>query len=571
MRFKEDYQYTFKHARHEELRRSVESLRTDAPESYLPILKKTHTDVTKALERIEKGQTASAQVVAESTRRSSQEVVKELGSLANRIEGRMDTLTTSVDDAAFQITGSIERAARYLGAELSHISYMLGNLTKIGMEMLEVLKQSLDNESRQYFEQGMLAYGQHEYEIARDRLLLALEANKTNAIAYILLGIIAVEEDESEAAMRYFDLTRKFAADDRHRALGWYHLANCHRALGDLEEARTCMDMAVDVQKREAWLWYEHAKICALQVLEDDCRVSLERAFMLDWDLWAFSECESGFDPVISAVVAARRNTKAKTAARLDKDIAELETLGGQLMALTAVESIPDEFDRALRDHISARESDHLDEYLRVIRTTESVKLAALESVQQLVDERIKKNDVSVKAIADERVYADRRIDQERHQAINEHHTAIEEEDKRIDQTPGDGMFWAWGILFGILVIVLILVLARIWNSAEDGTGMKVFATILVALGTAAIGFVVFWLGGAIGMGLGYVVAFFQKRRSWRGQQDSRLKEKELAVETRKRNSAADFDRRIKEAESLGVKLQNDKAAVYRALKELET
>jgi len=566
MQFKKDYLFTFEKMKDDERHYELKSLLTGASVGLAPALERSLAEVRKGIRR---GQAEAAQVVADSNRRAALSIVKELGYLEQQLGGQMQQLTTSVHGAAAQISGSIEQAARYLGAELSHISFQLSLQTQIGQETLRILKESLDNESRQYFEQGIAAFEQDEIEIARERFQRALEANSTNAVAYQYLGFIAVEDEDPDAALRNFDLSRKFAPDDRNRALAWYHLANCRRALGALDEARACMDAAVELRDGEAWLWYERAKICALQGKAADCDASLEKAFWRDWLFYAKSALEPGFDMVSGAAEAARARSKQKALDRLDKDLGEMEALTQRLAELPTGEPAHVDAAAALRTLRDARDTDNLYEFLDAIRGVPQLTRLVLEAAQRALAERVKGAEGDLATLAGLRDLARRQSEKALDEARKEHDEMLAADDKRIKGSGADVLDWVYGILFGALGIAFIFLMFLLWTSSEDGAGDKILGTIFALIGAVIAGAVILFGGGFFSMAAGGVLAFFRRHRGWRGKQDELLAEKQRELNDRQKVKDDDFARRIRKAEPGVAALQKDLAAVEKELEAL--
>lgn len=126
-------------------------------------------------------------------------------------------------------------------------------------KILQVLLTSLDNTSRQYYDQGVKCYETSENEFAKERFNRALDANRTNYFAYQYLGFIAVNADDSKEAIKNFDLAKKFAENNYYRALAHSHIARSLNAIGDVSKASENADAAAHAAPDHARFWYESA------------------------------------------------------------------------------------------------------------------------------------------------------------------------------------------------------------------------------------------------------------------------------------------------------------------------
>ena len=157
--------------------------------------------------------------------------------LQRELQYQADHIVDAVDRGSADVVGAVQRACDYLGGQLCEVRWAIERQTDISRQILEVLLTSLDNTSRQYWEQGVKCYETAEHEFARERFNRALDANRTNYFAYQYFGFIAVHEENSSEAIKNFDLARKFADSGYHRALALSHLARSHHAAGNLPQA----------------------------------------------------------------------------------------------------------------------------------------------------------------------------------------------------------------------------------------------------------------------------------------------------------------------------------------------
>jgi tetratricopeptide (TPR) repeat protein len=240
--------------------------------------------------------------VAQSQMAASAALQAELAYQADRIgqqilQGSSDVVA-AIERGSADIVTAIQQMGDYLGSGLCEIRWAVERHTRVSEEILRVLLNSLDNESRQYFEQGVKCYETSEYEFAGERFNKALEANRTNYFAYQYLGFIAVEKDKPSEAIRNFDLARKFAETGYHQALALSHLARSHYAIGDLTKAAELAKGATNAHPDTAKFWYEFAAYCARLSRSQHAMAALKEAIERDWTYWTVVIVDTDFDLV---------------------------------------------------------------------------------------------------------------------------------------------------------------------------------------------------------------------------------------------------------------------------------
>ena len=106
---------------------------------------------------------------------------------------------------------------------------------------------------------GVSAFGKKDEAALKERFNRALDANRTNYFEYQYLGFIAVNADDSQSALKNFELAKKFADSDYYRALAHSHLARSLSAIGDVPKASENAAAAVQAAPDQGRFWYESA------------------------------------------------------------------------------------------------------------------------------------------------------------------------------------------------------------------------------------------------------------------------------------------------------------------------
>jgi tetratricopeptide (TPR) repeat protein len=217
-------------------------------------------------------------------------------SLRDELAYQAEQICQEVQRSSEQVVDAIQQMADYLGAGLSEVRWAVERHTRVSEATLRLLLSSLSNESRQYWEQGVACYETKEYELAKERLQKALEANRTNSFAYEYLGFISVDEDNAEAAIRNFDLARKFSKSNHHRAIALSHLARSSHAAGNLRNAVDFSKAAVEADPQTAKFWYEYGTYCARSGDVASAIAPLREAIQRDWNYWGVIAVDSDLD-----------------------------------------------------------------------------------------------------------------------------------------------------------------------------------------------------------------------------------------------------------------------------------
>ncbi len=239
-----------------------------------------------------------AQTQADASAALQGELAYQADRLGRQIAESSSNIVSAVEQSSFEICSEIQQMSDYLGAGLSEVRWAVERHTEVSENILRILIESLSNESRQYFEQGVKCYETSEYEFARKTFSKALEANITNHFAYQYLGFIAVNEDNSDEAIRNFDLARKFAENDYHRALAFSHLARSYQATNELAKAVDLAEKATETYPDLAKFWYEFAGYSARLGNKEQAIVSLEEAIERDWLFFTIVAGDKDFDSV---------------------------------------------------------------------------------------------------------------------------------------------------------------------------------------------------------------------------------------------------------------------------------
>ncbi len=206
-------------------------------------------------------------------------------------------MTAAIARGSTEVATSIQQMSDYLGSGLCEVRWAIERQTRLSEGIFQLLLQSLNNESRQYLEQGVKCYETGEPELAKERFGKALEANRTNYFVYQYLGFIAAASNNSDEAIRNFELASKFAEVDYHRALALSHLARCYFAKGELAVAVKFAVNAVNLHPETTKFWYDLAGYWA-QLKDSQTIAILRKVIEKDWTYWAVVIVDKNFDPV---------------------------------------------------------------------------------------------------------------------------------------------------------------------------------------------------------------------------------------------------------------------------------
>lgn len=224
--------------------------------------------------------------------------------LQRELQYQADNIVTAIESSSRDIVEAIQTTCEYLGGHLSEIRWELERQTKVSEQILNMLLHSLDNTSRQYWDQGVKCYEAKEYDMAKERFKLSLKANRTNHFAYQYLGFIALHENNQEETLKSFGLATKFAETDYHRALALSHLGKAQYASGDLQHALESAVEATQRASQEAVFWYECGVFHARKGDDHSAVKNIRMAIETDWNYWSVAGCDPNLDPIRRSVDA---------------------------------------------------------------------------------------------------------------------------------------------------------------------------------------------------------------------------------------------------------------------------
>ena len=253
--------------------------------------------------------------------------------LQRELQYQIEGLISTTERGFADVVSVIQSTCDYLGGQLCEVRWAIERQTQVSQQLLHVLLTSLDNTSRQYYEQGVKWYEDSEYDLAKERLQLALKENSRNYFAYQYLGFIAVNREESQEALRNFELARKAAENDYHKALALSHLARSYNAVGELPKALQCSTSATQAAPDHAKFWYESAVYYVRSGITNEAVKCLRRAISTDWMYWSISGTDSNLEPIQHGVegLLSEMREEQRTIARkcLDQVKQMVATLAG--------------------------------------------------------------------------------------------------------------------------------------------------------------------------------------------------------------------------------------------------
>lgn len=267
--------------------------------------------------------------------------------LASEFAYGTEKITEELRQGSQDVVEAIQSMCDYLGGELCEIRWAVERQTRVSRDILKVLLTSLDNQSRQYWEQGVQCYEATEFEMAKERFEKALDANRTNYFAYQFLGGIAFSEDNLRDAIRNFELEYKFAGVGYPKALALSHRAACHEKRGELEAAADVSNRAVEACPEVAKFRYDVARYSAMLGRAQQACGALKEAIERDWNYWRVVISDEDFDPVRPAVIMLldklreRERDKAKKAVAMLKQASEVaKSAGAENVPVTEADEI---------------------------------------------------------------------------------------------------------------------------------------------------------------------------------------------------------------------------------------
>jgi tetratricopeptide (TPR) repeat protein len=311
--------------------------------------------------------------------------------LQRELQYQADNIVDAIDRGSSDIATAIQKACDYLGGELCEVRWVIERQTLVSQQILQVLLNSLDNTSRQYYEQGVKWYEDSEYELAQERFQLALKENSRNYFAYQYLGFISVNREKSQEALRNFELARKSAENDYHKALALSHLARSYNAVGELPKALQCSTAATQAAPGHAKFWYERAIYHVRSGNAAEAVKCLRRAIGTDWVYWSISITDSSLEPIRRGVQelleAMREEQRTVARNRLDQFKQALTTLSGMQISGEVAEQA-----KTLNQCEAQYRDGTVFAYRALVPTAQQAQKKALQAAVAVLDQRIATN-----------------------------------------------------------------------------------------------------------------------------------------------------------------------------------
>lgn len=232
---------------------------------------------------------------------------EELRYLLEKNNKHLDKITGSVADTmkvgVDEIKHSIQKLENYLGAKLNGIKETIQYHTSVSENILKVLYNSISNESRQHYEEGIKCYQKGVRLPAKREFLRAVDASPTNYLAYLCLGFMEAEENEYQKAVEYFDLAEKFSdhSPDNHK-LAVANLALNHHLVGENVEAIRTIRKALDLYPDNTEFSYDLAKYKSFAGFTHETISILRNLIENDWEFWGKVISDPDFDHVRDSI-----------------------------------------------------------------------------------------------------------------------------------------------------------------------------------------------------------------------------------------------------------------------------
>lgn len=324
---------------------------------------------------------------AESQTRWAEMVTREFGRATEVVAERVQECMARSTDAVAEMT---QQLCEYLGWGFSEIHWLLERQTKIGKQVLDALLNSLDGQSKQYWQQGVRCYEVGEYGLAKERFQKALESNRTNFFAYQYLAFIGVLTGDPREALRNFELAGKFAENDYYRVAALSRLARCHWAQGSMDSAVQYMRTATELQPESARLHFDYAVLLAAAASKwhGAAPYALRQAITLDPTYWSLGAVEVGLEPIRSKVNALLEEMVSEARTKAKEALSGFAELIPKARA-TAPEYVVREFETSHRNLDSMVATAGFTELLQMLATANGAMKALDEAIVTSLRQRL--------------------------------------------------------------------------------------------------------------------------------------------------------------------------------------
>lgn len=223
--------------------------------------------------------------------------------LARELQYASGRISDEIRQGSEDVVLAIQQMSDYLGEGLSEVRWAVEQQTRVSQDILRVLLSSLDNQSRQYWDQGVQCFLAAELDMAKERFERALDANRTNHFAYQFLGHIALDRNNLQDAIRNFELAHKFATTGYHKAFALSCLSECHAKREELDSAVEAIKRALDAYWEWPKLHCDLARYSARLGRAQEACSALRHAIDRDWTYWEVAICDKSFNSIRADVI----------------------------------------------------------------------------------------------------------------------------------------------------------------------------------------------------------------------------------------------------------------------------
>jgi len=149
-------------------------------------------------------QKAASRAVVQSNIAGAQIISNEIAQQTRILENMIGGMTLGIAAAADQISDSIDILGDRLCAELAEIRWQLSQQNESLEKILDLLRNSRNNEAQQLVKQGVRHYVHGEYLESEERFRKALDFDTTDYQVLMNLAYIEMHKGNSETASTFF-------------------------------------------------------------------------------------------------------------------------------------------------------------------------------------------------------------------------------------------------------------------------------------------------------------------------------------------------------------------------------
>lgn len=197
---------------------------------------------------------------------------------------------------------ALRRTCGYLGTQLHEYRWALWVQEPSYQEALTAVLDGVEPQVRECWLNAHRFLEAGDTGMARQHFAALVSVAPIRFLAHQYLGFLATRKRDYKDGLKNFDLAKRYAENDRDRAMASSHAGGVWFAAGDFMRAAKCALTAAELCSEEAEYWYETAVACARLGKREHLEEFLSNAIRRDCLYWPIAIVDPDLGPARALV-----------------------------------------------------------------------------------------------------------------------------------------------------------------------------------------------------------------------------------------------------------------------------